>query len=124
MHRRSLLRALPLLLVSAPATAQAPQDTQTTSNESRLLLSRLLDIIDQAGIIIPGKGFKSVQVGDPVRKLVELWGPPLQVDRGQEVLSYRLRQATQIHFKTDNGLIESIVVLGQPGSLAKPGTLA
>lgn len=119
MLRRTLLLALPILLASSPAASQSRQDKQSASNEGQLLLSRLLDIIDQAGIIIPGQGFKSIRIGDPASRLVELWGPPPQVNSRKEVLSYRLRQLTQIHFKLDDGLIESIVVMGQPGSLAK-----
>jgi hypothetical protein len=34
----------------------------------------LLDIIDQVSIILPGEGFKSIKLQDPIEKLIRLLG--------------------------------------------------
>ena len=64
------LSALMLGLATSPtisAENQAPLD-------GKVVLSRLLDIIDQVGIILPGEGFKSIKLQDPIEKLIRLLG--------------------------------------------------
>ena len=119
MRRRQLLVALPALLLPSLAAAQQQADNDPNRPDGEEFLSRLLLVIDQAGIIIPGRGFKSIAIGDSAEQLLELWGKPAKINRKNEVLTYLLQQNTLIHFKLDDGLIESIVVMGQPGSLAK-----
>jgi len=81
------------------------------------ILIRILQIIELAGIITPGEGFKSIKLGDSAEKLIRLWGQPKSANR-KGTLSYLLSHKTIIHFLIKKGRIDTIAVLGKPGSLA------
>jgi hypothetical protein len=108
-----LLLGLSLSLGSASLAANGHQ----TSLDSAVLFSRILEIIDKAGTIIPGEGFKSIKIGDPFKKLITLWGPPRNIDK-EGTVSYLLSPKTVIHF-TGKKNIKTIIVRGKPGSLAR-----
>jgi hypothetical protein len=82
------------------------------------ILAYILETIDKVGIIIPGKGFKSIKLGDEAEKLIQLWGPPKTINR-KGTLSYQLSAKTVVHFLVKKGSIRSIAVVGKPGSLAR-----
>lgn len=114
--RRQFLASIATMLtgfITLPAYAVSNQSSQATD----IILYHLLDIIDQIGIIIPGKGFKSIQLGDPIEKLIRLWGKPKSINR-KGTLSYLLSQKTTIHFVGKKQRIETIVIIGKVGSLA------
>jgi len=89
----------------------------STDEQSKAVLTRLLKIVDQVGIIIPGEGFKSIKLGDSAEKLVQLWGQPKSTNR-KGTLSYLLSNKTIIHFLIKKGYIDTIAVVGKTGSLA------
>lgn len=99
-------------LATSPAISaenQAPLD-------GKVVLSRLLEIIDQVAIILPGEGFKSIKLQDPIEKLIRLWGKPRNISR-KGTLSYLLSHNTVIHF-SGKKYIEKIVVQGKGGSFS------
>jgi hypothetical protein len=105
----------PLLgLMSFPALSAGINSEQ----EKQVILAHILETIDQVGIIIPGKGFKSIQLGDSVDKLIELWGQPGNINR-KGTLSYQLSINTVVHFLINKGRIKTIAVLGKPGSMTR-----
>ncbi len=114
-RRRQLLAGIPALLLGR-FTSPAFAAEITSSQERDAVITRLLEIIDQVGIIIPGEGFKSIKLGDPFEKLVRLWGKPKSVNR-KGTVSYLLSHKTVIHFSGKKS-IETIVVVGKAGSLA------
>jgi hypothetical protein len=101
-------------LMGLPALSAENQSEQ----EKQAILLHILEIIDQVGIIIPGKGFKSIKLGDPVEKLIQLWGQPKIINRNG-TLSYQLSTKTVIHFLIKKNRIGSIAMVGKPGSLAR-----
>ncbi len=114
-QRRQLLAAIPALLLGHFASPTFAAEI-TPSQDRDAIIIRLLEIIDQVGIIIPGKGFKSIKLGDPFEKLIRLWGKPKSVNR-KGTISYLLSHKTVIHFSGKKS-IETIVVVGKAGSLA------
>lgn len=114
-HRRQFIAAVPALLLGLGATP-AFAAGNTSARDHEVILTHILEVIDLVGVIIPGEGFKSIKLGDPFEKLIRLWGQPKSVNR-KGTLSYLLSQKTVIHFQGNKG-IETIVVIGKPGSLA------
>ena len=78
-------------------TSLASAADKQTIPAPEVIFYRLLKIIDQAGTIIPGEGFKSVKLGDPIEKLIRLWGQPKIIDRDGTHI-YLLSRKTVIHF--------------------------
>lgn len=115
MHRRGFIKTACTLLLCAGSGQLAFADQQAL-DQSRL--TRLLDIVDKVGVIIPGQGFKSIKIGDSAARLVQLWGQPKAVEKRGKLLAYQLDQRTVILFQVKKKLIDKIVVQGKSGSLA------
>lgn len=96
-----------------PAT---PATNQNPLGDGEQAIIKLLEVIDQVGIIIPGKGFKSFQLGQTREQLVKLWGTPQQSTR--KILQYQLDARTVIQFHGKKS-IDSIAIIGQYGSMAR-----
>ena len=103
-----------LLGLSAPS---APGAVTKPELEKQAIIVHLLEIIDKIGIIIPGEGFKSMKLGEPVEKLIKRWGRPKSINP-KGTLSYLLSHKTTIHFLVKKDHIDTIVVNGRIGSLA------
>ncbi len=86
--------------------------------KKQAILAHILETIDQVGIIIPGKGFKSIQLGDSVDKLIKIWGQPGNINR-KGTLSYQLSINTVVHFLINKGRVKTIAVVGGPGSMTR-----
>lgn len=130
MNRRSqryliLLPVLLALFVGLPAQAQTPAQNSATkaaglmgtpqsSGEKYLL--RMLKVIDQVGVILPGEGFKSIKLGDSREQLLARWGKPEQAKR--KGVQYLLDPTTRVQF-IGRKKIESILVFGRTGSLVR-----
>jgi len=129
MKNRAMIASL--LLVAAtnmPATVTAqeikqqtipttkPVSTQTQPSTGEQAVITLLKMLDQVGVIIPGKGFKSFQLGQTREQLIKLWGKPQQSTR--KILQYQLDTRTVIQFHGKK-IIESIAIIGQFGSMAR-----
>lgn len=82
------------------------------------LIGRVLEVLDQVGVIIPGKGFNSIHLGQPLTQLVALWGEPKKIDKRNGFLAYQLDEKTVIQF-FGKKWIQKIVITGLPGSLAR-----
>ena len=114
-HKPLLAILLSLLLgLSAPS---APGAVTKSELEKQAIIMHLLEIIDKVGIIIPGEGFKSIKLGEPVEKLIKLWGRPKSINP-KGTLSYLLSHKTTIHFLVNKDRIDTIAVIGRAGSLA------
>lgn len=90
-----------------------PPDTSNTPNS----LSLILNIIDQISTIIPGVGFNSIRIGDPVSRIVENLGAPHSVDKNKRLL-YQLDEKTFYGF-SGRKTIQQITATGLKGSLAR-----
>jgi hypothetical protein len=113
-------KSLLAILFSLLLGVNAPQAVATATKseiEKQILITHLLEIIDKVGIIIPGEGFKSIKLGEPVEKLIRLWGRPKSINR-KGTLSYLLSYKTTIHFLVKKDRIDTIAVNGRTGSLA------
>jgi len=121
MSKRSLryLTLAPLLLAlfaGIPAQAQTPGFNSAPQSSGEKYLLRMLKVIDQIGVIIPGQGFKSVKLGDTREQLTTRWGKPEQANR--KGVQYQLDPKTSVQFFGKN-VIKSISVFGRSGSLAR-----
>ena len=105
------LALAPLCAPSAQTRLSPPEHNPSTS------LAAILSVLEQTAIIIPGKGFNSIGLGDPISTLVRKWGKPQRID-GDRVLIYQLDPNTIIQFSGEEN-IEHIVIHGLPGSLAR-----
>jgi len=117
------LHLAPLLLLLISGSAVQAQDstgaasgfgTPQSSGEKYLL--RMLKVIDQIGVILPGQGFKSIKLGDTREKLISRWGKPEQANR--KGLQYQLDPKTSVQF-IGKKRIDTILVFGRSGSLAR-----
>ena len=97
-----------------PTTKPTAAQTQPSAGEQAVIT--LLKKLDQVGVIIPGKGFKSFQLGQTREQLISLWGKPQQATR--KILQYQLDTRTVIQFHGKK-IIESIAIIGQSGSMAR-----
>lgn len=116
MKRRHFILTIPAILFGLTATPVLAAG-EPAQSDAESVLPYLLKIIDKAGTIIPGVGFKSIKLGDPLAKLVQRWGPPKSTGP-KGALNYLLDANTLIHFLGDKR-IETIVVRGNPGSFAR-----
>ena len=115
--RRQFLTMMPasLLGLMSPPTLS---DEIKSELEKQAVLAHILETIDQVGIIIPGEGFKSIQLGDSVDELIKIWGQPGNVNR-KGTLSYQLSINTVVHFVVNKDRIKTIAVVGKPGSMTR-----
>ncbi|MEE9447926.1 MAG: hypothetical protein V3V09_08180 [Arenicellales bacterium] len=105
-----------LIALSSQSYAQQTQ-TLAPASDQRAILANALRILDQVGVILPGKGFKSIGLGDTPKHLITQWGQPIKKDP-KGILSYQLDLNTLIHFQ-GKSVIESIVIQGKQGSFAR-----
>lgn len=99
-----------------PVQATKPITNQALPSDEEQAVIKLLKIIDQVGVIIPGIGFKSFQLGQTREQLIKLWGKPQQATR--KILQYQMDTRTVIQFHGKKA-IESIAIIGQYGSMAR-----
>lgn len=127
MKKRAIITSLTLLIATTLPTvviaqtqeripkAKAATTLQLPSDEEQAVI-KLIKILDQVGVIIPGTGFKSFQLGQTREQLIKLWGKPQQATR--KILQYQLDAKTVIQFQGKKS-IETIAVIGQYGSMAR-----
>jgi len=130
MHLRNRISTvlMGLLLLTTLQTASAQQaPSQSTSSgrispipdtlsDEQAAIINVLKVLDQVGVILPGKGFKSIQLGQTREQLVRAWGHPQQASR--KAIQYQLDSRTVIQF-VGRKTIDKIIVIGQPGSVAR-----
>ena len=131
MKSRAIIASLTLLVATTlPAVVAAQAQTQTQEgipkakatttqqlpSDGEQAVIKLILILDQVGVIIPGTGFKSFQLGQTREQLIKLWGKPQQATR--KILQYQLDPKTVIQFHGKKA-IETIAVIGQYGSMAR-----
>jgi hypothetical protein len=114
--RKPLLAILFSLSLSLSALSTSATGAKSEL-EKQLILTHLLEIVDKVGIVIPGEGFKNIKLGEPVEKLLRLWGRPKSVN-SKGTLSYQLSFKTTIHFLVKENHIDTIAINGRVGSLA------
>lgn len=110
---------LPTTLAAQETTPEAKAKvaiTQQQPSDGEQAVITLLKVLDQVGIIIPGIGFKSFQLGQTREQLIKLWGKPQQATR--KILQYQLDSKTVIQFHGKK-TIKNIAVIGRYGSMAR-----
>jgi len=123
LSQRYLLLA-PLLLILLPgltvqaqnSDSKAPSAFGAPQSSGEKYLLRMLKVIDQVGVIIPGQGFKSIKLGETREQLVTRWGKPEQANR--KGVQYQLDPKTSVQF-IGKRKIDSILIFGRAGSLAR-----
>lgn len=113
----SLGLSLGLNLASMPGNAQQVMPGETAPTNRGEVINRVLQVLDQVGTIIPGKGFNSIGLGASPEQLVTLWGPPGDINP-KGILTYQLDELTTIAFYGKKA-IDKIIVIGSTGSFAR-----
>ena len=110
------------LAQTSPVAPLDPRIVQRGDTRSPAL-ARLLEVLDQVAIVIAGKGFNSIVLGDTFADLLSRWGEPQQhknlgLLKQKHRWRYQLDNSTVIEF-TGKNTIERIRVFGSQQSVIR-----